>query len=154
MSEIVGVDVQFGVEMGSQRILGGQLGGDGAGGRRGQALGLVEGGQFGQFVLRAVRELAFLLSELREFAVALAGDETYSPRAIDTAPATSPASPAVKMGPRDEVAPATPMTMPATETIPSLAPSTAARSQFRRPAVPPEWASAGWVSRPAVAART
>ena len=59
--------------------------------------------------------------------------ETYSPSAIDTAPPTSPASPAVKIGPRDVVAPATPMTMPATDTIPSLAPSTAARSQFSRP---------------------
>ena len=62
--------------------------------------------------------------------------DTYSPSAIDTAPATSPANPAVKMGPRFVVAPATPMTMPATDTIPSLAPSTAARSQFSRPAVP------------------
>jgi hypothetical protein len=62
---------------------------------------------------------------------------------VDTAPATSPASPAVKMGPRFVVAPATPMTMPATDTIPSLAPSTAARSQFSRPAVPPLCGSRG-----------
>ena len=69
--------------------------------------------------------------------------DTYSPSDIDTAPATSPASPAVKMGPRDVVAPATPMTMPATDTIPSLAPSTPARSQFNRPADPPECGSCG-----------
>jgi hypothetical protein len=58
--------------------------------------------------------------------------EMYSPNAIDTAPATKPASPAVKIGPRCAVAPATPSTMPATETMPSLAPSTAARNQFNR----------------------
>jgi two-component system, OmpR family, response regulator len=46
--------------------------------------------------------------------------DTYSPNAIDTAPATSPASPAVKMGPRADVAPATPITMPATELAPGL----------------------------------
>ena len=69
--------------------------------------------------------------------------DTYSPSDIDTAPATRPASPAVKMGPRAVVAPATPMTMPATDTIPSLAPSTAARSQFSRPAMPPACGSPG-----------
>ncbi len=80
--------------------------------------------------------------------------ETYSPSAIDTAPATSPASPAVKMGPRAEVAPATPMTMPATDTIPSLAPSTAARSQLSRPALPAACGSSGWVASPSSAALT
>ena len=69
--------------------------------------------------------------------------ETYSPSAIDTAPATNPASPAVKMGPRAVVAPATPITIPATDTIPSLAPSTAALSQFSRPAMPPACGSPG-----------
>ena len=62
--------------------------------------------------------------------------DTYSPSAIDTDPAANPASPAVRMGPVAVVAPATPTTMPATETIPSLAPSTAARSQFNRPTAP------------------
>ena len=49
--------------------------------------------------------------------------DTYSPSAIETAPATSPASPAVKIGPRAAVAPATPTTIPATDTMPSLAPA-------------------------------
>ena len=40
------------------------------------------------------------------------------------------------MGPRELVAPETPTTMPATDTIPSLAPSTPARNQFSRPAIP------------------
>src|SRR5450759_3380303 len=70
--------------------------------------------------------------------------DTYSPSAIDTAPATRPASPAVKMGPRAVVAPATPITRPATETIPSLAPSTPARNQFSRPARPAACGSLGW----------
>ena len=56
--------------------------------------------------------------------------DTYSPTAIDSAPAASPAMPAVSTGPRSAVAAATPMTMPAVETIPSLAPKTAARSQL------------------------
>ena len=55
---------------------------------------------------------------------------------IDPADIPSPANPAVKIGPRFVVAPATPMTMAATDTIPSLAPSTAARSQFSRAAMP------------------
>jgi hypothetical protein len=41
------------------------------------------------------------------------------------------------MGPRAAVAPATPTTMPARETIPSLAPSMLARGRFNRSAEPP-----------------
>ena len=69
--------------------------------------------------------------------------ETYSPDAIASAPANSPARPAVRIAVRDELAPATPTTRPAVETIPSLAPSTAARSQFSRAAMPPPCGS-GW----------
>ena len=58
-------------------------------------------------------------------------------------PADIPSPIQVKIGPRALVAPATPMTMPAAETIPSLAPSTPARSQFNRPAVPPDAALTG-----------
>ena len=77
--------------------------------------------------------------------------DTYSPSAIETAPATSPARPAVNTGPRAGVAPATPTTMPATETIPSLAPSTPARSQFSRPARPAacgSWPCSGGTAEP------
>ena len=67
--------------------------------------------------------------------------ETYSPTAMLMAPAASPASPAVRTIPRLVVAAATPMTRPAVETMPSLAPSTPARSQFSRPANDLSWAS-------------
>jgi hypothetical protein len=56
--------------------------------------------------------------------------ETYYPAAIDIAPAIRPAIPAVKITLLFAVAPATPTTKPEIETIPSLAPSTAALSQL------------------------
>src|SRR5689334_18689733 len=54
--------------------------------------------------------------------------ETYSPAAIDIAPATKPAMPATRTLPRLDSAAATPKIKLAVETIPSLAPRTAARS--------------------------
>ena len=58
--------------------------------------------------------------------------DTYSPAAIDSAPAINPATPAVAMALADAPAAATPSTRLAVETMPSLAPSTAARNQFER----------------------
>ena len=69
--------------------------------------------------------------------------ETYSPPAIDNAPATRPARPATRMVLRSWVAPATPTTRPAVDTMPSLAPSTPARSQFSRLARP-DWCASRW----------
>src|SRR4029453_10449977 len=59
--------------------------------------------------------------------------DTYSPAAIDVAPATSPATPATSTAFRDAAAAATPITRLAMDTMPSSAPSTAARSQPARP---------------------
>src|SRR6478735_8191808 len=58
--------------------------------------------------------------------------ETYSPEPMLIAPAARPATPAITIADRSLVAPTAPMTMPAVETMPSLAPSTAARSQLSR----------------------
>src|SRR3569832_2721390 len=58
--------------------------------------------------------------------------ETYSPAAIDMAPATSAARPESTTVLCGEPAAATPTRTLATETMPSLAPSTAARSQPMR----------------------
>ena len=58
--------------------------------------------------------------------------ETYSPVPMLSAPAVSAAMPAITIVPRSSVAPATPITTPAVDTMPSLAPSTAARSQLSR----------------------
>jgi len=55
--------------------------------------------------------------------------DTYSPAAIDIAPATSAASAAATTSACVAFAAATPATRLAVDTMPSLAPSTAARSQ-------------------------
>ena len=54
------------------------------------------------------------------------------PSAIEKAPASSPATPMIRIERPDSSAPATPMTRLRFETSPSLAPSTAARSQPMR----------------------
>ena len=58
--------------------------------------------------------------------------ETYSPADIDMAPATKPATPAIKTSFRVAAAAATPTIKLAVEMMPSLAPSTAARNQPMR----------------------
>jgi hypothetical protein len=126
------------MRMRGERIVFGQFDGDLVRGFGSQAAGFVQRGEFGEFCLGRRAQLDPLRS-LANWAFSLSRwllTDTYSPSAIDTAPATRPASPAVKIGPRWLVAPATPRTMPATDTIPSLAPSTPARSQFSRPARP------------------
>ena len=58
--------------------------------------------------------------------------ETYSPIAIDAAPATKPATPAVIIVLRVASAAATPRIKHAVEIIPSFAPSTIARNNPMR----------------------
>lgn len=70
------------------------------------------------------------------------GNGHGQPSAIDTAPATNPAIPAVRIGPGSGVTAATPTTKPAVQTMPSLAPSIPARSQFSRCPKPPACGSA------------
>ena len=64
----------------------------------------------------------------------------YTPAALDSAPAPSPATPATSTASREGEAAATPTISEATETIPSFAPSTAARSQ---PVRLTKWGSSG-----------
>jgi len=61
------------------------------------------------------------------------GQKTYSPAAIDMAPATSPAIPAIKRLRCVACAAATPSTRLDVERMPSFAPRTVARSQPMRP---------------------
>src|SRR6478672_10255831 len=58
--------------------------------------------------------------------------DTYSPAAIDIAPAANPATPAVSTAAGEAPVAATPTIRLAVEMTPSLAPSTAARSQPMR----------------------
>src|SRR6478736_3597491 len=59
--------------------------------------------------------------------------ETYSPEAMLSAPPTRAATPPRKISCRSAVAPAKPITIAATETMPSFAPRTAARSRLSSP---------------------
>src|SRR3954468_17132198 len=70
--------------------------------------------------------------------------ETYSPAAIDSAPATKPATPASTTSCCEAAADATPTSRLAVDTMPSLAPSTAARSQPMRSL---RWSSVSGKSR-------
>jgi hypothetical protein len=59
--------------------------------------------------------------------------ELYSPVAIDIAPAATPANPATMIDDREALDAATPITNAAIDTMPSPAPSTAARNHPMRP---------------------
>ena len=65
--------------------------------------------------------------------------ETYSPAAIETAPAISPARPARRTTPAAGLAPATPRMSDTFDTSPSDTPNTAARAA-------PAWMSRWWCS--------
>ena len=118
--------------MGGQRVMGRQLGGDLRGGLRRDALGLVYRRQFVQlrgrhlpqlspFPGRAATSRCLADSHRHIFA------ERHRHRAGHQA-----RQPSGEYGTTRRGGPATPSTMPATDTIPSFAPSTAARSQLSR----------------------
>ena len=110
--------------------------GDAPGGGRGQALrpySAVSSASSSS----GLRQVRVLLGHQCALAVALAGDQHILTQRHRHRPGDQSRQPGGEERPRGQVAPATPMTMPATDTIPSSASSTAARSQFSRPAVPP-----------------
>jgi len=70
VGEVFGVDLQFGVQVGGQGVVLGQLGGDLGGGLRRESFGLIDRGQLGQLIGGHLAQLAaFLPSE----AVSLGG---------------------------------------------------------------------------------
>jgi hypothetical protein len=152
--DVVGVDVQLRVQMGVQRAVSGRVGGDGAGRGGGQALCLVESRQLGQLGVRVDGELLLVLPDLRALAVALAGDR----HVLTKRHRYGPAHEAGQSGREDGAAVRCGAGHPDDDarhgTIPSLAPRTPARSQFKRPTVLPECGSRGWVGRPLSAAST
>ena len=141
VGQVVGVDAQLGVRVGAERVVLGELLGDLPGQVRGQALArrcrparrapprASRAARVSPWPSRACSVSRWVLTE------------TYSPAAIDIAPATSPAMPAVARRCARRWPPATPTTMPAVDTMPSLAPSTPARSQLSRRRSPAPWGS-------------
>ena len=85
-----------------------------------------------QLGARMVAQGLGLHREVGLFGIALELTDTYSPTAIDSAPATNAAMPAISTSLRPVRAAATPTTTAAVERMPSFAPSTAARSQGAR----------------------
>jgi len=100
--------------------------------RRFEAAPYVDLGKLFLFKLHVIAQLIAFPREIRLFGVGLRTDETYSPVAIDMAPATNPATPATRTAFFVAAAAATPTIKLAVERMPSLAPSTAARSQPMR----------------------
>jgi hypothetical protein len=112
-------------------VMGHQLIGDLLCERMIEATSDIDRSQFLMFSLVVSFELRALTLEFS--LLAWEWTDTYSPAAIAMAPATRPATPATNTLLRVPCAAATPSTKLAVETIPSFAPSTAARSQPMRP---------------------
>ena len=107
--QLVRVDAQLGLGVRLERVVRGQLAGDLDGQLGGQALLLVDLGELPLFLLR--HRLELVAAPRRSAACSVSRwveTETYSPPAIDSAPATSSATPATRIAVRSAVAPATP----------------------------------------------
>ena len=110
-------------------VLGGHLLRDLPGQSGCDASGDVDLRQFVELRLRLFGQFAPFLARSASSVSDCELTETYSPAAIDMAPATRPAAPATRASLAEFEAAATPTTRLAVEMMPSLAPSTAARSQ-------------------------
>jgi hypothetical protein len=142
VGQLVRVDAQLGVGVCGERVMRGQLLGQFPRRPHARALGHIDRGQLVQFLLGEILEFGLLLGQQGGSVSRWLLTDTYSPNAIDTAPATNPAIPAVRIGPGSGVTAATPTTRPAVDTMPSFAPNTPARSQFSRRPIPSACGSA------------
>ena len=123
------LNAQLVARMRRQSVVRGQLLGDLSGERRVKPSADVNALQLRQFELGTAGQFPLLSREVGVLAIACELTETYSPAAIDIAPATNPATPATSTLLRLVSAAATPTMRLAVETMPSLAPRTAALSQ-------------------------
>lgn len=137
------VNFQFSFEVRAQGIMGGEFARYRPGSFDREAFGLVNTGELFKLSIGVVQKFPAFLFDQGALAVTLAADRTYSPSAMETAPPTTAAAPATRMGVTSLVTPATPTTVAATETIPSFAPRTPSRSQFSRAAMLSSWGSFG-----------
>ena len=92
-----------------------------------QALGAIDQRQLLRLLLRRHRQLGRLELDLALEQLSLRLHETYSPAAIEAAPASRPERPASSTNFASALAPAKPMTRLRFDTRPSLTPKTAAR---------------------------
>ena len=93
---------------------------------------LIDLGELFQLVFRVAGELVGLAAMSASSVSRCELTEPNSPAAIESAPATSAAIPATSIADRSALAATTPMSRLAVETMPSCAPSTAARSHPTR----------------------
>ena len=119
--------------MGVQRVMSHQLLSDLFRERRIKAASDVDGHQFSVLAFVVCSEFRALKLNSACSVSACEWIDTYSPAAIDIAPATRPATPATNTLLWVACAAATPSTKLDVDGMPSLAPSTAARSQAMRP---------------------